>query len=141
MVFVYVIAFIISIIGVLSIPQDVWRLLSFGQTLLLWFSVLVGFCGVLLAYFVYVDGENLESLQSTIRSNYNQTSKPYEALVPPNTELSGAYVKLVSRYREKGFINPHLRAESKIKEKMALGKTREEAISELNSENTSKNEV
>jgi hypothetical protein len=100
----YVIAFTLSIVGIFSIPQNAWQLLSSGEKVLMGFNLLVGFCGVLLAYFVYVDGEDLKSLQATIRRNSSQTSEPYEELVPPNAELSGTYVNLVNQFREKGFI-------------------------------------
>jgi hypothetical protein len=140
-VFVYVIAFILSIVGVSLNPENAWQLLSSGDKVLLGFNVLVGFCGVLLAYFVYIDGEELGALRATVHGHHNETSKLFENLVPASTELSIPYVKLVNRYKQEGFLNPELKLESEINEKMVNGKTREEAISELYSENTSKNEV
>jgi hypothetical protein len=44
-VFVYVIAFLISIVSILSIPIDAWRYLSSGETLTFGFSLLACFCG------------------------------------------------------------------------------------------------
>lgn len=141
---VYVIAFIIVIVSVLSIPSGAWQLLSFGQSLLIGFDVLVCFCGVMLAYFVYVDGQELDSLRALIRTNYD-VAKQHQvysaALTQAKTKPSSSYVELLEQRRKKGFINPDLKLEEEIREKMANGKTREEAISELYSGNTAKNEV
>lgn len=70
--YVYFIAFIISLIAVASIPipSQVWKLVpDWEKTLLvatLAFSILVGFCGVLLAYFVKKDEELIEWLREDV---------------------------------------------------------------------------
>lgn len=62
-VIVYVIALLIAIVSVLSVPLGEWQSMSLVQTLAFGFSLLIGFCGVLSAYFVYVDGKILSALQ------------------------------------------------------------------------------
>lgn len=74
-VVIYIIALLVAIASVVSIPQDVWQLMSLGQTLAFGFSLLVGFCGVLLAYYVYVDGKVLEVLQETSKPEERKDSK------------------------------------------------------------------
>lgn len=59
----YAIAFFLLVVSIISIPQDEWRLMSNGEILALGFSVLVGFSGILLSYFAYVDGKVLTALQ------------------------------------------------------------------------------
>jgi hypothetical protein len=63
MVVIYAIAFFLLVVSIISIPQDEWRLMSNGEILALGFSVLVGFSGILLSYFAYVDGKVLTALQ------------------------------------------------------------------------------
>jgi hypothetical protein len=63
MVVTYAIAFFLLVVSIISIPQDEWRLMSNGEILALGFSVLVGFSGILLSYFAYVDGKVLTALQ------------------------------------------------------------------------------
>lgn len=60
---IYAIAFFLLVVSIISIPQDEWRLMSNGEILALGFSVLVGFSGILLSYFAYVDGKVLTALQ------------------------------------------------------------------------------
>jgi hypothetical protein len=64
--FIYAAAFAIVIFHVLLIPQSVWAIGGIELILTLGFSLLVGFCGVALAYFVYVDGEDIEDLHSRL---------------------------------------------------------------------------
>jgi hypothetical protein len=63
MVVIFAIAFFLLVVSIISIPQDEWRLMSNGEILALGFSVLVGFSGILLSYFAYVDGKVLTALQ------------------------------------------------------------------------------
>jgi len=74
-VIVYVIALLIAIISVLSVLLGEWQSMSLGQTLALGFSLLIGFCGVLLAYFVYLDGKVLSALQGKSRNEKLEDSR------------------------------------------------------------------
>lgn len=139
-VVIYVIAFIVSIISILSIPQDLWRFLSLGQTLAFGFSLLVGFCGVLLAYYVSVDGENIRRLTvltSKLCKAANLDELTDVSSYEPTDESSYDDLMLhalIREYYKLGVFNPNVVVEIKISEKMKLGKSREEAIAELYSE-------
>jgi len=61
-VLVYVITFFLSIGGIISIPADAWKYIAFWQQTLFAFYILVGFCGFLIAFWVYEDGEELNRL-------------------------------------------------------------------------------
>lgn len=74
-VVVYIIALLIAVVSVLLIPQGVWQSMSLGQTLAFGFSLLVGFCGILLAYYVYVDGKVLAVLQKPSRPEEQKDGK------------------------------------------------------------------
>jgi hypothetical protein len=45
-------------------------------------------------------------------------------------------ITLITRYSKRGFLRPELVLDNKIKEKMAKGKTKEQAIEELYNETT-----
>jgi len=74
-VITYVIALLIAIVSVLSVPLSDWQSMSLGQTLAFGFSLLIGFCGVLSAYFVYLDGKILSALQEKPRHEEREDSK------------------------------------------------------------------
>lgn len=62
---VFVVAFLVSIAGIASLPSTVWNFVGFGQQLAIVFALLVGFCVVLLSYWVWKDGSELKSLRET----------------------------------------------------------------------------
>lgn len=72
---IYVIALLIAIVSVLSLSPSEWQSLSLGQTLAFGFSLIIGFCGVLLAYFVYLDGKILSALQGKSHHAERKKSK------------------------------------------------------------------
>jgi hypothetical protein len=74
-VIIYVIALLITIASVLSLSPSEWQSLSLGQTLAFGFSLLIGFCGVLIAYFVYLDGKILSALQGKSHHEERKESK------------------------------------------------------------------
>jgi len=61
--FIYVIAFLLSLGTIASIPSAAWRYIADWQKISLGFGILVAFCGVLLAYFVWEDGRRIELLE------------------------------------------------------------------------------
>jgi hypothetical protein len=150
---IYIIAFLIAIISVASIPQEAWQLLSLGQKLVFGFFILVGLCGVLLAYFVWEDGEKLDELSYEI---HLKAEKPVqevpdtekyrddiekrreEAMTSIKESVDAVHyaqaITLVSRYSKRGFLRPELVLDDKVKGKMAKGKTIEQAIEELYNE-------
>jgi len=52
---VYIGVFFLAIGGIALIPGEVWQYISDWQKVLFVFYILVGFCGVLVAYWVYED--------------------------------------------------------------------------------------
>jgi len=60
---VYVIAFVLAVLGLTSIPGETWNYIDWWQKTLFAFYILVGFCGVLIAYWVYVDDNEIEKLR------------------------------------------------------------------------------
>ena len=74
-VITYAIALLIAIVSVLSVPLSEWQSMSLGQALAFSFSLLIGFCGVLLAYYVYLDGKILSALQGKSRYKELEGSK------------------------------------------------------------------
>jgi hypothetical protein len=72
---IYAGALFLLVVSIVSIPQDGWRLMSIGETLALGFSVLVGFSGILLSYYAYVDGKILTALQMESKPEGKQEPK------------------------------------------------------------------
>jgi hypothetical protein len=62
----FTIAFIVSIIGIASLPSAVWNLVGFGQLLGVGLALFIGLCAVLLSYWVWNDGSQLTSLRETV---------------------------------------------------------------------------
>ena len=64
-VWIYVIAFFLSVCGIGSVYFDLslWKYIALWQQTLLAFYLLVGFCGILVAYWVYEDGQQTELLE------------------------------------------------------------------------------
>ena len=54
-------AFLLAVADVLSIPN--WQLLTDTDKLTLAFYVLLGSCGVVISYWVYKDGQEIEKLK------------------------------------------------------------------------------
>lgn len=63
---VFVIAFFVSIARIMLLPSAVWNFVGFGQGLGIAFALLVGFCVILLSFWVWADGEELKSLRETV---------------------------------------------------------------------------
>jgi di/tricarboxylate transporter len=68
-VWIYVIAFFLSVGGIGSVYFDrsLWKYISLWQQTLFAFYLLVGFCGVLLAYWVHEDEEQIDWLAERLR--------------------------------------------------------------------------
>jgi hypothetical protein len=64
---VFVVAFLVSVVGIVALPLAVWNFIGLGQGLVIGFALLVGFCVVVLSYWVYDDGSKLETLYETVR--------------------------------------------------------------------------
>ncbi len=82
-VWIYVIAFFLSIAGVGSVYFDLslWKYIALWQQALFAFYLLVGFCGILVAYWVYEDGQELEDLykaQHDLRSDLRKQAQKLE---------------------------------------------------------------
>ena len=92
MVFVYSIALLLLLVSIASIPQDSWRLMSNGEILALGFSVIVGFCGILLSYFAYVDGKILTALQKG--SKLEERQEPKDSHGEHGISFTMAHVKV-----------------------------------------------
>jgi len=60
--FLYVISFLISLGIVAVVPGEAWAVLSDWQKVLFAYYVLLGFCGVLMAYWVCVDEDSIRKL-------------------------------------------------------------------------------
>ena len=61
---VFVMAFLLSSVGVLSYLSEMWNLLPNGARVFYTLIILVNFCSALLAYWVYVDDERLLELET-----------------------------------------------------------------------------
>jgi predicted membrane channel-forming protein YqfA (hemolysin III family) len=59
---VYSSAFLIALIGIALIPEETWKYIADWQKITFAFYILVGFCGVLIAYWVYDDGSKIDHL-------------------------------------------------------------------------------
>lgn len=62
-VWIYIGALSLSICGILAIPWQTWSYIGTWQILLFVFYILVGFCGILIAYWVSVDYERIIELE------------------------------------------------------------------------------
>ncbi|HLE74919.1 MAG TPA: hypothetical protein VI864_02615 [Candidatus Bathyarchaeia archaeon] len=63
-VLVYVAAFLVALFGVFSIPVQAWQNIENWQKAMFAFYILVGFCGILIACWVYEDGQQTERLET-----------------------------------------------------------------------------
>ena len=59
----YLGAFVIGLIGVASIPKEAWTLLGTQFGLYVVFVLALGFCGVLIAFWVAMDEEEIARLK------------------------------------------------------------------------------
>ena len=89
---IFAIAFFLLVVSIISIPQDEWRLMSNGEILALGFSVLVGFSGILLSYFAYVDGKVLTALQ--MGSKLEERQKVKDLVSEHGISFTMAHVKV-----------------------------------------------
>ena len=129
------------------------------MAILLW-AVLSGFCNLCVVYWVAteeeggsVSGTGVDDWSARVRlerrlieiekklglgAQAHELPRTQKDLVEPARapELSPTELKLVEKFREKGFIYPEKVLEGFIQGKMGLGKTREQAIKEVDEENT-----
>ena len=91
-VIIYVIALLIAIVSILSLSLSEWQSLGLGQALAFGFSLMVGFCGVLLAYFVYLDGKILSELQG--KSSYEEQKESKQPRDKHELVFTMAHVKV-----------------------------------------------
>jgi len=63
---IYVLAFLLALGGVVGIPETAWTYIQDWEIALFAFYILIGFCGVLLAFWVYQDGQSLHDLNEKI---------------------------------------------------------------------------
>jgi Tfp pilus assembly protein PilO len=82
---IYVIAFFLSVGGIGSVYFDLslWKYIAVWQQALFAFYLLVGFCGTLVAYWVYEDGEDIEELEKAqyeLRSDLRKQTRELEEL-------------------------------------------------------------
>ena len=89
---IYIIALLIAVVSVLSLSLSEWQSLGIGQALAFGFSLLVGFCGVLLAYFVYLDGKILSELQG--KSPHEEPKESKQPRGKPELMFTMAHVKV-----------------------------------------------
>jgi len=87
-----VIALLIAMVSILSVPQGEWQSMSLGQTLAFGFFLLIGFCGVLSAYFVYLDGKILSALQE--KSHHEEREGSQQECGKHELTFTIAYVKV-----------------------------------------------
>jgi hypothetical protein len=64
---IYLIALIIGIVSIVAIPIESWKYIADWQKALFGFQILLGICGVLIAYWVVRDGEDLKNHQGQFR--------------------------------------------------------------------------
>lgn len=139
---IYALAFVASIISILSFAGISWMVLGLWFQLLIVVGALVSFCGVLLAYWVYEDGKTIdelnrhhtrseakiEELKKEIQSLRRYSVQPADSAGKPSEWMREALEDL---YRTKGFLNPDLAVEREINSRITPTKTREKAIQEL----------
>jgi len=63
----YLIGFIVALIGTLSIPEATWKSMELWQIVTYGHSLLLAFSGVLIAYWLKCDGEDIEYSKREIR--------------------------------------------------------------------------
>jgi hypothetical protein len=61
-VYVYIFAFALAVLSVLIVPPQVWQYVSDWQKAMVMFQLLLGACGVALAYWVAKDSDQIEEL-------------------------------------------------------------------------------
>lgn len=132
--FLILINFILGLIGALGFLSALHRLawyeplLSFLLILWVLWAIVIGFCMVCIAYWVAED-ERLNSgfdyMQSPTRQKWEETHRN------TSEKLGQLPRSLIDKYAEKGYANPELFLEHEIAEKMASGKTKQQAIEEM----------
>jgi hypothetical protein len=86
---------------------------------------------VCIAYWIAED----ESLYSRVDYTQSLTRQKYEENHRTRSERLGQLPRsLIDKYAKKGYANPELFLEHEIAEKMASGKTRQQAIEEIDKE-------
>ena len=65
---IYKITFVLGVAGVILTSLATWQYISFQQALLFGFYILLGFCGVLIAYWLVEDDRRISFLEYEIRS-------------------------------------------------------------------------
>ena len=132
--FLILINFILGLIGALYVLSVLHRLAWYepllSSMLILWalWAIVMGFCMVCIAYWVAED----ERLPSRVNYAQSLTERKREETRRTRSERLGQLPRsLIDKYAEKGYANPELFLEHEIAEKTASGKTRQQAIEEM----------
>ncbi len=72
---VYILAFFVLIVSIAATPKEEWQNMSLSETLSLGFSLFVGFSGIVLSYYAYIDGKILSAIQIKKEVENNQNKK------------------------------------------------------------------
>ena len=144
---VFAVAFLIEVVGFLSIPQIVWQNMSSGQQFVLGFNLFVGFLLIVFAYWIYVDQKKIAHLASCRKADQRKIRRleeyierlellriDFKSKISESREkakLEHMFDQLVAKCQANGFLNPRLVVDGRIAEKMGSRKTIEQAIEEL----------
>jgi hypothetical protein len=91
-------------------------------------AILISLCNVCIAYWVAEDEEYNSDYDDTRTMMLEERSKTKSEESEPRLR------NLITKYEKKGLLNPGLFLEHKIAQKVELGKTREQAITEMEKE-------
>ena len=64
---IYVVAFAIGALAIVSIPQDAWKYIADWQKGVFGFQILLGICGILIAWWVSEDDGKIEDHRIELR--------------------------------------------------------------------------
>ena len=73
--YIYLLAFFLALAAVLGIPAEAWKYLDLWQQFLMGFYILVGVCGILIAYWVYTDGKTLSEMEVRLNARIDYLRK------------------------------------------------------------------
>lgn len=64
--YIYVVNFLIGLVGILLIPAGFWEILDWWEILLYLYPLVLAFCGILIALWVWQDGDYIDHLSTEL---------------------------------------------------------------------------
>jgi len=122
--------FVLGLIGLSFLAYELRKVFSPGLGWIAFaaWAILISLCNVCIAYWVAEDEEYNSDYDDTRTMMLEERSKTKSEESEPRLR------NLITKYEKKGLLNPGLFLEHKIAQKVELGKTREQAITEMEKE-------